>query len=66
MCKTMKQDIAKAFVPVKRRGKGFVKAIGRADPFKLFTPTWMFVFSLFIFFIKLFYISLKKIVGKYI
>jgi len=66
MSNDLKMDIAKAFSPVKRRGKGFAKAIRRGDPFKLFTPAWMFFFSLSTFLMKLLYISFKKVWGGYV
>lgn len=66
MNNALKKDIAKAFTPVKRRGKGFAKAIGRNDPLKLFALVWMFFFSLFISLMKLLYISIKKILGGYV
>lgn len=65
MNRKLKQDIAKAFTPVKRRGKNSARTIGKADPSKLFVPLWMFVYSLFIFLMTLIVIGIKMIVGKY-
>lgn len=65
MNKHLKKDLSMAVHAPKRNAKKVVRSISINDPFKLFVPLWMFVYSLFIFLMTLIVIGIKMIVGKY-